>query len=121
MANSHADDQGAQVPRRFFAEMPLRCPAEDTDPQQSGDGKAEDDDERPADPSNPVAVIEQESAGRAEGRPERDEDQREPCDERRGVKEHSPPCRRREVGAQIGHRHAGGEGEVRRKQWQYAG
>src|SRR4030095_133765 len=66
---------------------PPRAPAE-SHLQEPRDVEPEDDDERAADPADPIAIVEQELPRGAERRPERDEDEREARDDRERVERH---------------------------------
>src|SRR5882762_1203356 len=117
----HADDERADVACRLFPDLQRRRPPEEADPQHTGDVEAKEDDEHAAQAPDPVAIREQQLAGRAERGAERDEHQREPEDEGDRVQQHAPPRVRAEVGGEIADGHAGDERDVGRKQRQHAG
>src|SRR6267378_3994540 len=117
----HADDERADVACRLFPDLQRRRPPEEADPQHTGDVEAEEDDEHAAQAPDPVAIREEQLAGRAERGAERDEHQREPEDEGDRVQQHAPPRVRAEVGGEVADGHAGDERDVGRKQRQHAG
>src|SRR6266403_134248 len=62
----HADDERADVACRLFPDLQRRRPPEEADPQHTGDVEAEEDDEHAAQAPDPVAICEEQLAGRAE-------------------------------------------------------
>src|SRR5678815_650871 len=83
-----ADGEGADEARGLALDVQLLAPPEETDAQHPRDVQPEDHDEGAARNADPVAVVEQELAGSAEGRAEADEDGGEAGDERDGVEQH---------------------------------
>src|SRR5438067_2177612 len=117
----HADDERADVARRLFPDLQRRRPPEETDAQPAGDVEAKEDDEHAAQAPDPVAIREQQLAGRAERGAQRNEHQREADDEGDRVQQHAPPRVRAEIGGEVADGHAGDERDVGRKQRQHAG
>src|SRR5438874_2730455 len=89
--------------------------------EHAGDVEAKEDDEHATQAPDPVAIREQQLAGRAERGAQRDEHQREADDEGDRVQQHAPPGVRAEVGGEVADGHAGDERDVGRKQRQHAG
>src|SRR4029077_13876282 len=115
-----ADGEGAEISRRLLAELPLLRASEEADPENAHDVEPEDHDERAPDPTDPVAIVEQELPGGAERSAERDEDEREAQDERDGVDQNPAARRGREVRGEVGDGHARDERYVRRQERQPA-
>ena len=76
------DGEGADEARGLALDVQLLGPPEETDAQHPRDVQPEDHDEAAARDADPVAVVEQELTGRAEGRAEAHEDGGEAGDER---------------------------------------
>src|SRR5205823_9078418 len=106
---------------RLFPDLQRRRPPEEADAEHAGDVEAKEDDEHATQAPDPVAIREQQLAGRAERGAQRDEHQREADDEGDRVQQHAPPGVRAEVGGEVADGHAGDERDVGRKQRQHAG
>src|SRR5204863_3833068 len=113
-----SDDERPEIARRLLADLDGCRASEDADAQHARDVEAEDDDERPADHADDVAIFEQRLDGRAERGAERHEHQREADDERHGVQQHAAARIGPEVAGEIADRHAGDERNIGGKQRQ---
>src|SRR6266542_2409875 len=115
-----AHRQRAEISGGLLANLQLSGPSQHTDPQHAGDVQPEDDDEGTADPTDEVAVVEEELAGGAERCAEAHEDQGKPEHEGQRVEHHPAAGGAREIRGEIADRHARDEGHVRREQREHA-